>query len=163
MKTTTYNALNETQKRLLDAAEKATENAYNPYSHFSVGAALLTQDDQIIAAANVENTGMASICAERAAICRANAMGHRMFKAVAIIARGSKFGSPVDLATQEVTSPCGSCRQMLYEFAQVSGRDLETILSTTKKDKIVLTSINELLPLAFGPKDLGIDVTEYQK
>lgn len=74
----------------------------------------------------------------------------------AINARGETFD------TKEVTGPCGSCRQVLYEISQVSGCDLKVILSTTKKDKIVITTIRELLPLAFGPVDFGIDIRKYQ-
>jgi len=51
---------------------------------------------------------------------------------------------------------------MLYESAQISERNLEIIMATTQKDKVVVATIEELLPLAFGPKDLGIDVKKYQ-
>jgi len=157
MKEIPYAKLDSTQQRMLDEATKVMETAYNPYSNFYVGAALLSQDDQIITGSNVENAAYGStICAERAAILRANAMGIRTFDKVALIGRGKDFD------TTEVTSPCGSCRQMLYESAQISEKDLEVIMSTTKKDKIIMATIEELLPLAFGPKDLGIDVKKYQ-
>ncbi len=153
MKKLEYASLRPDQQKLLDAAEKAMEMAYNPYSHFYVGAALLSQDGEIISASNVENAAYGStICAERMALGRANAEGGRMFDSIAIIARGEDFD------TKEVTAPCGSCRQMLYEASQVSEKDIEIILSTTKKDEILLTTIEELLPLAFGPKVIGIDV-----
>ena len=127
------------------------QNAYSPYSKFCVGAAILTTEGQIVTGANVENAAYgSSICAERAAILRANAMGYRMWKSLSVIATGSDF------ETKEVTAPCGSCRQMLYEFSQVSGVDLQILMSTTRKDRIIISSINELLPFAFGPKDLGM-------
>jgi len=149
--------LSNSQKTLLESAEKAMETAYNPYSGFFVGAALLSKDDEIITGSNVENSAYGStICAERSAILRANVKGIRQFKSLAIIARGKDFD------TKEISAPCGSCRQMLYELSQISKNDIEIILSTTKKDKIVITSINELLPLGFGPKDLGIDLKKYQ-
>ncbi|MEA3430087.1 MAG: cytidine deaminase [Nanoarchaeota archaeon] len=152
-----YEDLDEKQRRVLDEAEKVMTTAYNPYSKFYVGAALLSQDDRIITGSNVENAAYGStICAERAAILRANAMGIRTFDKVGIIARGENFD------TTKVTAPCGSCRQMLYESAQISERDLEIVMATTKKDKVVVATINELLPLAFGPKDLGIDVRKYK-
>ena len=152
-----YLDLNSTQKQMLNEAEKVMETAYNPYSNFFVGAAILSQNGRIITGSNVENAAYGStICAERSAILRANANGIRTFEKVAIIARGEGF------ATTEVTSPCGSCRQMLYESSQISERDLEIIMATTNKDKIVIATINELLPLAFGPKDLGINVKKYQ-
>ena len=149
--------LEEIQRKLLDEATKVMDTAYNPYSNFYVGAAILSQDGQIITGSNVENAAYGStICAERAAILRANAMGIRTFDKVAIIARGEGFD------TKEVTAPCGSCRQMLYESAQISERNLEVVMATTKKDKVVVATIEELLPLAFGPKDLGIDIKKYQ-
>lgn len=152
-----YEELDQIQQSLLDEAAKVMETAYNPYSHFYVGAALLSLDGQIITGSNVENAAYgSSICAERAAILRANAMGIRTFDKVAIIGRGENFD------TSEVTAPCGSCRQMLFESSQVSERNLELIMATTMKDKIILATMEEILPLAFGPKDLGIDVRRYQ-
>jgi len=152
-----YEELDLIQQNLLDEAAAVMETAYNPYSHFYVGAALLSLDGQIITGSNVENAAYGStICAERAAILRANAMGIRTFDKVAIIGRGENFD------TTEVTAPCGSCRQMLFESSQVSERNLELIMATTRKDKIILATMEEILPLAFGPKDLGIDVRKYQ-
>lgn len=152
-----YENLDKYQQKLLEEATVAMEEAYNPYSRFYVGAALLSQDGQIITGANVENAAYGStICAERAAILRANVMGIRTFEKVAIIARGDGFN------TTTITAPCGSCRQMLYESSQISERNLEVIMTTTKKDKIIVATIGELLPLAFGPKDLGINIKKYQ-
>lgn len=158
MKTTTYGLLMDIQRKALDAALETLENSYNPYSHFYVGATLIADNGTLVSGTNFENAAYGStICAERAAVLRANAMGLRKFNAIAIIDRGETFD------TTEVTGPCGSCRQVLYEIAQISGTDLEVILSTTKKDKIVVTTIKELLPLALGPLDLGIDLTKYRK
>ncbi|OGZ05281.1 MAG: cytidine deaminase [Candidatus Lloydbacteria bacterium RIFCSPHIGHO2_01_FULL_49_22] len=146
------------QSTALDEALLVLENSYNPYSHFCVGACLYTQDGKLVSGTNVENAAYGStICAERSAILSANALGIRRFIGIAIIARGENFD------TTEVTGPCGSCRQMLYELSQISNCDLEIVLSTSKKDKIIVTTIKELLPLAFGPVDLGIDITKYQK
>ncbi len=157
MQTVGYSHLGESQKQLLDEAAKAMETAYNPYSRFYVGAAVLTQAGDIITGANIENSAYGStICAERTAILTANAMGHRMFEKMAIIARGEHSD------TTEVSGPCGSCRQVLFEFSQISGKDLEIIMSTTKKDRIVVATIGELLPLAFGPRDMGVDVRKYR-
>lgn len=144
--------LNTEQGHLLDAAAAAMENAYNPYSEFYVGAALLLTGGQVVTGCNYENAAYSScICAERTAIVRANAMGHRQFRAIAVIARRR------DCETKEVTAPCGTCRQMLFEASQIAGQDLPIILSNTEMTKIVLTSTAELLPLAFGPSQLGID------
>lgn len=137
---TTYDALTDAQKHLVDSALEATGTAYAPYSGFKVGAALLTGDGQVITGSNVENasSGM-TICAERAAVVRANAMGHRSFKAIAIAAAGS----------DDPTPPCGACLQTLHEFARLSGQDLEVILSSCDKTSIVVTTLGELLPHPF--------------
>ena len=157
MKETTYEQLSQLHQKLLDEASRVMETAYNPYSHYYVGAALLTKQGKIISGSNVENAAYGStICAERAAIMHANALGERLFDAIAIIARGHDFDSTT------VTGPCGSCRQMLCEAAQVSEKNMDVILSTTRKNNIIITTIEELLPLAFGPRDLGVDVTRYQ-
>lgn len=155
---TSLSELSVIQGAALDEALLVLENSYNPYSHFSVGACLYAPVGKLISGTNVENAAYGStICAERSAILSANAQGIRRFIGIAIIARGENFD------TTEVTGPCGSCRQMLYELSQISNYDLEIILSTTRKDKVIITSIKELLPLAFGPVDLGIDITKYQK
>ncbi len=157
MQKPSYEQLEEIQRRLLNEAAKAMDTAYNPYSNFYVGAAILSQDGIIITGSNVENAAYGStICAERAAILRANAKGIRIFEKIAIIGKGKDFD------TTEVTAPCGSCRQMLFESAQISEKNLEVIMATTKMDKIIVATIEELLPLAFGPKDLGIDIKKYQ-
>ncbi len=153
-----FEELTERRRQLVLEAAKAMETAYNPYSRFYVGAALLTDDGEIISASNVENAAYGStICAERLALGRANAVGKRKFQAIAIIGRGEDFES------KQVVTPCGSCRQMLYEAAQVSGTDMEVIMSNTKKGHIVIATIGQLLPMAFGPKDLNIDLEKYRK
>lgn len=145
MKEINYNNLESTLKNLLNQAEQAVKTAYNPYSQFAVGAALLTNTEKIIIGSNVENAAYGNtICAERAAILSANAQGFRHFKAIAIIAKNS----------QKAVSPCGACRQVLYEFAQLAGIDLQIIMSSSQKEHIVIASISELLPMGFGPKDL---------
>ena len=144
------------QQKALNEASRVLENAYNPYSHFYVGACLFSDNGEFVAGSNFENAAYGStICAERSAVVRANAMGLRKFRGIAIIARGESFD------TTDVTGPCGSCRQVLHEISQISGDDLEVVLSTTRKDKIIVTTIKELLPLAFGPIDVGIDLTKY--
>ena len=99
---------------------------------------------------NVENAAYGStICAERAALVRANAMGIRSFESVAVIARGR------DRPTSEATAPCGACRQMLFEAVRNAGRDIEVILASTDKEHIVITSVEELLPMGFGPASVN--------
>jgi len=153
-----YDQLSDLEKSALVEAENTLKNAYTPYSHFNVAACLYTQDGQLVSGANCENASYGLVtCAERSAIVRANAMGLRKFIGIAIITKGETFD------TTEPTAPCGSCRQMLYELSQLSDCDLKVIMSTTNKDKIMVATISELLPYAFGPKDLDIDITKNQK
>lgn len=141
------NLKKEYQKLILEA-EKSLKNAYAPYSHFFVGAALLTRKGRIITGANIENISYGlSLCAERAAIGRAITLGEKQFRAIGLIAKGKGF--------EEIISPCGACRQTLYEFSQIADIDLDVVMSNTKKSKIIVAKISEILPLAFGPKNLG--------
>jgi cytidine deaminase len=92
---------------LIEAAAQARSHAHAPYSGFAVGAALRDRSGRVHAGANVENASLGlSICAERAAVCRAVAEGARSFDAIAIVT-----------ASEVLTPPCGACRQFLVEFA----------------------------------------------
>jgi cytidine deaminase len=131
-----------TQRTLLDHARKATEHAYVPYSHFPVGAALLLADGSIVTGANIENASYPlTICAERSAVATAASAGHREIRAVAVSAPRSPG-----------TSPCGACRQVLNEFRPVAG-DMLVILDDGEDG--IVTGIDELLPRAFGPRNLA--------
>lgn len=128
-------------KELIKAAIEAREKAYVPYSGFKVGAALLTEEGQIITGCNIENASYTpTICAERTAIVKAVSEGHHKFKAIAII------------GSAEWTFPCGVCRQMLREF----GKDLEIYIVKNEEDYKKF-SLKELLPHSFGPEDLVMD------
>jgi cytidine deaminase len=92
--------------RLVAAARDARERAVAPYSHFKVGAALLTRDGTVITGANVENaTYGLTVCAERVALLKALTDGHRDFTMIAVVAD-----------TDAPTPPCGACRQLLWEY-----------------------------------------------
>lgn len=126
-------------KELIQAATVAREKAYAPYSRFKVGAALLSADGQVFTGTNVENSSYGlTICAERAAVCRAVAEGQKNYSAIAVV---------TDL--NEPASPCGACRQVLAEFSP----DMKVILANTK-GKVLVTSVRELLPLAFTSNHL---------
>ena len=153
----TYEQLDGEQRGLVDAAAVAMEGAYNPYSNFFVGAAVLTVDGEKFTGSNFENGAYGStMCAERIAAYVAHAEGKRMLRTVAIIARGKDFD------TEEPTAPCGSCRQVFKEFRDIGGKDIEFILSTTRKDKIWVASLDALLPGGFGPASLKIDIGKYR-
>lgn len=135
------------KKALIEAAFKARENAYTPYSHFKVGAALLAEDGRVFGGCNIENAAYTpSNCAERTAVFKAVSEGERKFTAIAIVA--GKEGTNGDLP---VTGPCGVCRQVLYEFG---GKELVVILAKNKNDFIEV-KLGDLLPYGFGPDDLA--------
>jgi cytidine deaminase len=122
---------------LVAAARAAREHAVAGFSHFKVGAALLTADGTIVTGCNVENaTYGLTICAERVAMFKALSDGHREFRAVAVVAD-----------TTDPTPPCGACRQILWEF----GGDLEVFLAnlTTHTGRY---RMKELLPLPFDAR-----------
>src|SRR3954468_7039211 len=118
---------------LLAEARKAREFAYAPYSHFPVGAALLTKSGRVFTGCNVENLSFGlTICAERAAIFGALAAGERNFVRIGIIADSK---SPV--------TPCGACRQVLAEFSS----EMEIVCSNLE-GTLFHSTISELLPRA---------------
>ncbi len=151
-----YDKLSDEYKRLLDEAEKQmNENPYNPYSRFSVGAAAMTIDGEIFGGANFENAAYSNTShAEQTTLYHAGSHGKRKIKAIAVIGKGkNKLDKPV--------TPCGMCRQAIYEVSQVSGVDTEVVMSNTDKTLVYIVKISELLPMAFGPRDVGIDVGKY--
>ncbi len=121
------------------AAEAAAKNAYSPYSNFRVGASVLTDTGEIFSGCNVENASYGlTICAERNAIFSAVSKGHRKIVAVVIV---TPTDSPVP--------PCGACRQTINEF----GSDAE-VLSFSQKGTVLRQSLGDLLPNAFGSRDI---------
>ena len=150
-KITKLEELSEEEETALDRAEKAmTDSPYNPYSGYSVGACVLTEDGKFFKGANVENVAFgSSICAERSALMHANAEGHGdKVVAIAVITQ-SKEGPTIHISD---SAPCGECRQAIMEASRRSGHNIKIIMSTTNKAKIAVTTINELLPLSFNPK-----------
>lgn len=131
---------NVTQK-LIQAALAARETAYAPYSHYTVGAALLTAEGDIYPGGNIENASYgASNCAERTAFFKAVSEGRRKFLAIAV-AGGMEGGEPVDYAY-----PCGICRQVMQEF---TGDDFRIYVVKSETDYKEYR-LGELLPFGFG-------------
>lgn len=126
------------RQRLIREAIAARRRAYAPYSNYPVGAALLGASGRIYKGMNVENAAYpATMCAERVAVFNAIAEGERQFVAVAVV-------------TANGGAPCGSCRQVLAEFG------LETVVLIADAEGHLRreATVGELLPGAFGPKDL---------
>ena len=126
------------EPELIARAVEARQWAYAPYSHYKVGAALLTASGKIYDGVNVENAAYPScICAERTAVVKAISEGEREIVAVVV-------------ATANGGTPCGTCRQVLSEFG------LEAVLLVVDGTGQVVqrTSVRELLPDSFGPEKL---------
>jgi cytidine deaminase len=129
-----------TKQDLMALAQKAAENAYAPYSRFPVGAALETKDGQIFTGCNVENASYGlGRCAEQTAIQKMVSEGSRDFVQIAVFTRSSP-----------PSSPCGACRQVLFEFAPDA-----VVYLTNHLGESLETTVRQLLPHGFGPKDLA--------
>ena len=121
------------EEKLLQAAMAARENAYAPYSHFLVGAAVLAEDGKIYSGCNVENASYGlTCCAERNAIFAAIAAGNRQLQALCVVGD-----------TAEPISPCGACRQVMAEFK------LPVIYLANMEGRVKRTTLAELLPYGF--------------
>lgn len=130
---------------LIRSALEARRFAYTPYSHFKVGAALLARNGQVFTGCNIESASYTPTnCAERTALFKAVSEGVTEFSAIAIV--GSREGE----VNRIVTSPCGVCRQALFEFC---GPELTVIMARSERD-YQLSTLGELLPYGFGPKNL---------
>jgi cytidine deaminase len=146
--------LENADRVLIERALETSRFAYAPYSGFAVGAAARTKNGKLYEGANLENASFGlSMCAEVAALTRANSSGDYDVEAVAVV--GHKFVEPRD-ATQLVT-PCGRCRQLIYEASQISKVDIRVFSCSGDLGQIFESAISELLPLAFGPANLGMD------
>ncbi len=136
----------ETEK-LVELAFEAKKRSYSPYSHFAVGAALLTKDGKVYQGCNIENAAFTPTnCAERTAFFKAVYEGETEFEAIAI-AGGPNDGRPYD----SYCSPCGVCLQVMMEFCDPNS--FKVILTRNLKEYKTCT-LKELIPSGFGPADL---------
>ena len=131
--------MKHTEKELIDAATKVRENAFAPYSNFQVGAAVESESGDIYTGCNVESASYGlTVCAERVAIWKGISRGEKKFGRIAVV---------VD--TEELTPPCGVCRQIIWEFCG----DVPVILANLH-GKTETVQMAELLPRAFDSKFL---------
>ena len=144
----------EQRDALIAAARAASAHAYAPYSRFHVGAALLLADGSVVTGANVENASYGlSLCAETVAVAKIMADGGRGgLLAVAVIGGAPGASGQATPGTEPVT-PCGRCRQVLNEIAQLGGTD--PLVVCIGADGTVETRLSALLPHAFGPSSLA--------
>ncbi len=131
--------MEHSEKELVEAAKQVRENAYAPFSEFKVGAALETDDGEIIAGSNVESASYGlTVCAERVAVWNAISQGKRKIVKIAVVAD-----------TEDLTPPCGVCRQIIWEF----GGDIPVIFANLN-GKVETVQMKDLLPRAFDTKFL---------
>lgn len=128
----------EQKTSLIETARSARQWAYAPYSHYAVGAALLTESGRIYDGVNIENAAFPDgICAERVAIFKAVSEGERKFVAIAVV-------------TSNGGTPCGSCRQVMAEF----GLDMVVLIADEQGNLRDENTVADILPGAFTPRDL---------
>lgn len=141
-----YGLTEEEAQALIRAAFEVLPQAYVPYSHFHVGAALLCADGTVYTGVNIENASYpAGNCAERTAIFKAVSEGRRGFRAIAVC--GGMDGRVTDFCP-----PCGVCRQVMREFCRPEAFTVLLAKSCSEYRKLTL---EELLPLSFGPGNLA--------
>ena len=135
-----------TDQELIDLARAAAAKAYAPYSKFHVGCAIESSDGEIVTGANIENACYRlGLCAEQSALTAAqHAFG------LAKVARMAVVGGTGDI----VCTPCGGCRQAIFEAACLSGRDIEIICASGDGSAVESHRIDDLLPNGFGPANL---------
>ena len=132
-------------EKLIDTAIEQLEFSYTPYSNFKVGAAPLTRSGEIYTGCNIENASYTPTnCAERTAFFKAVSEGVREFRAICIV--GGKDGK-----LTEYTAPCGVCRQVMMEFCDP--KTFQIILAVDK-ERYEIYTLEELMPLGFGPLNL---------
>lgn len=133
-------------EEMIDLAIEQLAYSYTPYSHFKVGAALLTKDGKLYTGCNIENAAYTPTnCAERTAFFKAVSEGEREFQAICIV--GGKDG-----VLTEYAAPCGVCRQVMMEFCNP---ETFRIILATGREQYEIFTLKELLPLGFGPANLA--------
>lgn len=142
-------------EELVAAARAAMANAYAPYSGFAVGAAVRLAHGGIISGANFENASYGlSLCAETVAIASANAAGELAnIRAIALI---GGLIAPRAGATPPPITPCGRCRQVIAEAAQLAGRNINVYCASLSGEEIAVYAISDLLPHGFSAADFTV-------
>ncbi len=133
-------------EEMIDLAIRQMEFSYVPYSHFHVGAALLSRSGKIYTGCNIENAAYTPTnCAERTAFFKAVSEGVKEFDAICVV--GGKEG-----ILTEYASPCGVCRQVMMEFCDP---DTFQVILAVSREKYEIFPLKELLPMGFGPANLA--------
>lgn len=146
-------ALPADEQELVAAAREAMSTSHSPYSHFTVGAAVRLRDGTIVTGSNQENASYGlTMCAERSALFAVGSQGRK-----GDVTKIAIIGTGADFETTEPVSPCGGCRQVIKEYEDLSGKPLVIIMSGSKGRVYRVEGIEGLLPLSFGPRDMGVE------
>ncbi|MBI2574756.1 cytidine deaminase [Candidatus Woesearchaeota archaeon] len=146
--------MNQKQKLMLaKAAMEASKNAYHPVTRTAAGAALMTREGSVYTGCNVQSviSGL-GCCAERCAIYNAVAHGAYNYKAIAVY-----------FPTKNGAKPCGACLQLISEFAQVAKTDIRILMVNNEGRIIAESTVNKMLPGAYGPRTAGKKLAAYEK
>ena len=152
---TSLDALAPPDRELVQAAHAAAAQAYAPYSGFAVGAALRTRGGAVFRGCNVENAAYGVVlCAEVGALAAAQLAGAGA--EVQVIAVSGRLLAAPARADGAVVTPCGRCRQLLFEAGQRARHDIRVLCCNHDLSRIEVTGIQALLPAGFGPASLGM-------
>lgn len=145
-----WKELPEGDKELVNEAYKTMGSAYAPYSKFHVGAALRLSDNTVVKGSNQENVAYPSgLCAERVALFYAGSnYPDQEVQTLVVVAKGDL------LPKDDLLSPCGGCRQVMLETENRQNDKMRVILVSQNDNAVVFNSAKDLLPLAFGVKEL---------
>lgn len=135
----------DTIKNMINLAIEQIKYSYAPYSDFKVGAVLMSKTGKLYTGCNIENAAYTPTnCAERTAFFKAISQGEREFMGICIV--GGKGGK-----IEEMTAPCGVCRQVMMEFC--NPESFEIILAANENNYKIF-KLKEILPLGFGPENI---------
>lgn len=149
MENRAYQQLASEDQMLLQAAVAMLSNAYAPYSQFCVGATVRAKSGKIYQGTNLENASYGlTVCAEMAALSTANTAGDLPTETIAVV--GGKVSSPGSVVVGEVITPCGRCRQLIAEVGQLAGENVRVLMGNSNLSEILVGTIRDLLPYAFG-------------
>ena len=148
-----YEELSEANRQLIDKAKEMTYHSYAPYSHFSVGAAALLANGEIVCGSNQENAAYPSgICAERTTLFYANSQYPDVAVKTLAIAARNESGEFIE----QPVSPCGACRQVMLESQCRGGAPMRILLYGTQ-GTYELAKVEDLLPLCFTAEDMAVE------
>jgi cytidine deaminase len=157
MKVISIKNLKKKEIEIFNSLDEIIKNSYNPYSKFYVASAVVTEENNVFYGVNIEICAYSSICAERIAIGNPVTNGFYKFKSIFVLAKSDFYEVKI------LSAPCGICRQVIYEFYELTKKDIKILVADSSLKKILITSIKEIFPKSFGPRLCGGDYKKYLK